>query len=498
MFHSRSRLTFALFCLACTSPDHPEGVGGTGNGASGAAGGSAGSNAGQGQGGAAGSSGGTTSAGTSSGGAAGSAGSAGSGGGSGGTIAPGTDLLGRIRVSDVTVPAGVMEGDDNWRIWGSTSLGVAPIYVSALPGCETLVCFTTDAGGTPNARVAHLDANDALISAFDLGTGLECRGIAAGPTGEFAALLWDDAGDRIYVRGFDLSGAAGIDTELTNDDNKPDDFGIGESRFDFGNGQYGAYYHVHSDSGHEGDTLKWVDAVSGTESTEWPWGCSHSMSNALRWHPSLQDFVSACVTDCYPGTGDGDFEVVSLGGIYLDGGETKIMDVDAGCNGSVAGELGTLTPSADGFKTVFNAHQAATSLGQQSYDPEVMNQDIGFSSISGALSAGSVVWLTSTSDINEADSSIVAFVPSGEPAESYLVGWSEPGDSATTYKLGRVDAAGAFIEGPIDATASAQWGRRDDPFRAHANGDAIWAWFDAPGSTTLHVARVQSGNACSP
>ncbi|HVJ19861.1 MAG TPA: hypothetical protein VM686_30805, partial [Polyangiaceae bacterium] len=424
-------------------------------------------------------------------------GSSGSGG-SGGMIPPGTALLERMRMSDVTVPEGVKEGVDNWRIWGTDSLHVAPVYVSPLGSCETLVCFTTDSGGAVTARVARLDANDVLVGAvLDIGPGLECRGVAGGPDGQFAALLWDDAADKIFVRSFDLSGAPGFDTELVNADNTPDDFGIGESRFEYGAGRYGAYYHVHSTSGHEGDSLKWVDATSGMEDTEWAWGCSHSMSNALRYHPTLDQFTSSCVTDCYPGTGDGDFEVVSIGGLYMDGGDSKVIDMDAGCNGSMAGELGTLALAPNGFKVVFNGHQAPATLGQNSYDESTMNQDIGFSSIAGDLTPSQVVWLTSTPELDEADSSIVPFAPMGEAAETYLVGWSEPGDTMV-YKLGRIDAAGAFVEGPIDATAAAQWGRRDDPFRSHKNGDAIWAWFDDPGSSTLHVARVLSGNACTP
>ena len=45
-------------------------------------------------------------------------------------------------------------------------------------------------------------------------------------------------------------------------------------------------------------------------------------------------------------------------------------------------------------------------------------------------------------------------------------------------------------------TTQVQWGRRDDPFRAHVNGDVVWAWFDDPGSTTMHVARVRAGDGC--
>jgi hypothetical protein len=251
---------------------------------------------------------------------------------------------------------------------------------------------------------------------------------------------------------------------------------------------------VHSDSGHEGDTLKWAEASSGAESTEWGWGCSHSMSALLRHNPAVGEFLPACVTDCYPGTSGDNFETDSKGGIYLDHDEAKIMDVAAGCNGSVAGELGGAALAPAGWKLVFNAHQNPTTLGQSSYDPDSMNQDIGFVSVGGTFTPEQVVFLTNTPDLDEADSSISRWEPAGDGAEQYVVGWSEPG-SSTSYKLGRVDAAGAFLEGPIDVTSSARWGERDDPFRTHFNGDVIWAWFDAEGSTTLHFARLRAGKS---
>ena len=151
----------------------------------------------------------------------------------------------------------------------------------------------------------------------------------------------------------------------------------------FGNGKYGAYYHVHSKSGHEGDTLKYLD-LTGTTTTRWSWGCSHSMSNLLRFHPTDNAFMPACVTDCYPGTGAGDFKAVSIGGVYTDN-KHKVIDVNAGCNGSVAGELGGQAPAPSGWKMVFNAHQNAATLGQSSYDKKTMNQDIALVSIGAAL-----------------------------------------------------------------------------------------------------------------
>jgi hypothetical protein len=203
--------------------------------------------------------------------------------------------------------------------------------------------------------------------------------------------------------------------------------------------------------------------------------------------------MNACVTDCYPGTEGSSFETTSIGGIYLNRRE-KIIDVAAGCNGSVAGELGGAAPSSSGWKIVFNAHQAPTVLGQDSYDTATMNQDIGFVSVTGPTTPGDVVWLTTTSGVNESDSSIAPYQPSGAP-EQYLVGWVE-GDGAT-YRLALVDGAGTFVEGPIDVSSTVKWGRRDDPFRQHYDGDVVWAWFEESGSTTLHLGRVDSGLAAT-
>jgi hypothetical protein len=436
------------------------------------------------------------------GGAPGSGGSSGATGGSGGIIGgggggtPGGPLADRIVTSDVTTPAGVKPGVRNYRIWASVMLRVAPVYTAPLANCGTLICYTTGTAAAPNARVVRLDAADKLAGSVDLGAGFECRGIAAEPDGHFAALVWNNTNDTIFVKRYDLGGMPGWSTQLTNADNHPTDFGLGESRLEFGGGRYGAYYHVHSDSGHEGDTLKWVAAADGAQTTQWAWGCSHSMSNLLSYHPAgsgVNAFLPVCVTDCYPGTSGENFATSSMGGVYLDN-RRKVMDVDAGCNGNVAGELGGAALAPSGWKLVWNAHRNPATLGQSSYDRTTMNQDIGWSSIAQDHTPGAVVWLTNTASINEADSGVVRWQPDGDATEQYVVGWSEP-TTTPVFKLGRFDPAGSVLEAPTDVSAKAKWGQRDDPFRQHFNKDIVWAWFEAAGSTTLKFARLRSGAA---
>ena len=402
----------------------------------------------------------------------------------------GGDLLSKLDVSDVTVPAGVMAGARNWRVWGSESLVVAPVFLTPLADDNTLVCFTSGERDAPHAWVLRLSADDKLEDTFDLGAGFECRGLAAQEDGSFGALLWqpdaDETKAKIFMNRYDAKGKADWSTELTNADNKPTDFGIGDSRVDYGDGRYGAYYHVHSDTGHEGDTLKWIGASDGKEETQWAWGCSHSMSASLRYHSDLKVFLSACVTDCYPGTEGSDFATTSIGGLYLEG-RTKVLDMDAGCNGDMAGELGSATPASDGWKIVYNGHQAEATLGQSSYDPDKMNQDIGFSSVSSDKKPGPVVWLTDTAKVNEADPTIARYAADGQ----YVVGWTDP--DAMAYYLLLVDGNGKASGDPVDISSKAQWGRRDDPMREAKNGDVLWAWFEDAGATVLHVARLHAG-----
>lgn len=418
---------------------------------------------------------------------------------------PTTTLDQRLGTVDVTTPAGVMSGDGNYRIWGSESLGVAPVYTVPFADCGTLVGYTTGSAAMPRARVARLDANDQLVTTYDLGAFV-MRGLAVENDGHYGALLWDYKGadsamNQMVVRRYDKDSNQLFSTPLDNSNVGPTDFGIGESRLEFGAGKYSAYYHVHGTNmnyfayGHEGDQLIHVDMATGAQTNGWTWGCSHSMSELLRFSPAAGTTLPVCVTDCYPGTSGSNFATDSIGGIYLNNNEKKVRDFDAGCNGSVAAELGSAAPAVAGWKIVFNGHQNAATMGQSSYNKATMNQDIGFVSIANNKTVGSIVWLTNTTGSSEANSSIAQWQPSGDATEQYVVGWTSASNGGM-YSLGRINASGGFIEGPITIT-TAKWGRRDDPFRVHLNGDVVWAWFDSAGSTTLKFARIKSGGSAT-
>jgi hypothetical protein len=412
---------------------------------------------------------------------------------------PGTALTDRLTVTTVTAPAGVMAGQSNYRIWGQSSLGVGPVFTVPFADCGTLVGYTTGTKASPRARVARLDAGDQLVTTYDLGAFV-LRGLAAEPDGHWAALLWEQDQNpntnTLYVNRYNSNGGTALfSTSLDNATAAPDDFDIGESRLEYGGGKYGAYFHVHgisgTFSGHEGDAIHWVNATTGVDTLGWDWGCSHSMSELLRFSPSANLVLPVCATDCYPGTSGSNFATSSIGGIYLNHSEKKVRDFDGACNGSVATEVGSLSPASDGWKLVFNGHQNAAVLGQSSYSTSTMNQDIGFVAIANNKTPGTIVWLTTTNG-NEANSSIARWQPMGGTGEQYVVGWS----AGTTFNLARVSAAGAFLEGPT-AITTAKWGNRDDPFRTHLNSDIVWAYFDSAGSTTLKFARLRSGGTAA-
>jgi hypothetical protein len=420
-----------------------------------------------------------------------------------------TPLDQRLTSVNITAADPVLGGDTNWRIWGAASLLVAPVFTVPFADCGTLVGYTTKNGtDPPHARVARLDAQDKLVTTYDLGAFV-LRGLAAEPDGHFGALLWEKKAtastNQMHVRRYTSAAVQVFSTAIANNQVAPDDMDIGESRLEYGGGTYSAYFHVHGVDpayfayGHEGDQYQTINATTGVATNVWTWGCSHSMSEALRYSPSATSTLAVCTTDCYPGTSPGDppdFTTTSVGGIYLNN-SAKVSSFDGNCGGKVGAEVGSLAPAAAGWKLVFNGHQAAAVLGTTSYtSTSGINQDIGFVSIANNLSRGSIVWLTSTAaPTNEANSSIARWLPMGDATEQYVVGWTSA-STGGTYSLSRVTAAGAFLEGPT-AVTTAKWGRRDDPFRTHINGDIVWAWFDTAGSSTLRFARLDSGGTAT-
>lgn len=414
------------------------------------------------------------------------------------------EMLKGLRVYNVTLPTTLKPGNSNWRVWGPRMLTTRLFNVPLASG--NLLVGWTDASG--NGHVSHLTRNGTAGYALARDVtiaGRQLRGLAAADDTSFAVLGWVQAGTRgdaskMYVQkwtaaeGTDAAPSRVWETELVAGTNYPSDFGIGDSRMNYGAGEYRAYYHVHSQSGHEGDAYFRVDAASGAATAVWTWGCSHSMSNLLSHHPVLNATVSLCVTDCYPGTKGGNFATDSIGGLYTDG-RSLLQVMNAGCNGAVAGEIGMIAPvHNDSWAVIFNSHQRRSQTGQRTYSTKTHNQDVAVAFIDSARTlAGPVKWLTHTR-ADEADPGLArygAFCSRatcgafGQRDHVLLAGWKRGSDRFLAF----LRSSGDVGAGPFNVTRLAldgvdtavSWGARDDTWRTL--GDGSVAWLDAPNDS---------------
>ncbi|HZO14931.1 MAG TPA: hypothetical protein VFB62_16765 [Polyangiaceae bacterium] len=105
-------------------------------------------------------------------------------------------------------------------------------------------------------------------------------------------------------------------------------------------GEYAAYFALHrrwpDNIGHQGDTLRLLDASGQPRGGGWDWGCSHSIDQRIA--ASAGQLAPICIADCYPGKG-----------IYFNHDQAQIIDdPSANCAGGVSTTLGGLISSSDG------------------------------------------------------------------------------------------------------------------------------------------------------
>lgn len=120
-------------------------------------------------------------------------------------------------------------------------------------------------------------------------------------------------------------------------------------------GKYVAYHALHrrwpDNIGHQGDTLRVLNADGTAAGGGWGWGCSHSMDERLADGPS--GLVPICISDCYPGKG-----------IYFRHNAAQITDdPQANCAGGYSTELGGLAVTNAGFFLVYQDSKGAAHLG---------------------------------------------------------------------------------------------------------------------------------------
>jgi len=381
------------------------------------------------------------------------------------------------------------------------------LYNSPVPGGDLLVGWT-DSNYTGHVSYLTKDSKKGYVLKKTVTIpGRRVRGMVALNDTSFGVLGWVPARyyneSKMFISKWSPMKNDGMPTMIYETElvcgNYPNEFGIGDSRMELdANGDFYAYFHVHSDSGHEGDAYFRVNAETGVSKVIWGWGCSHSMSNLLSYHPILNTTLSVCVTDCYPGT-KGDFANNSIGGLYTED-RNLLHVISGGCNGCIAGEVGMVAPIYEGgWALIFSSHSVDLGKGQAACRSDY-TQDIGLAIVDTQKKLQeNVVWLTLTPE-NEKDPAIArygAFCGNGtceevgQKEQLFLVGWK----IGTSGRIAVMDKTGWLKAGPFDVShvqidgkvVSVSWGGRDDTWRTLDDGSV--AWVEAP-DTPKNLLRL--------
>jgi len=415
--------------------------------------------------------------------------------------------LQHLKVYNVYLDTNLSGGNYNCRV-SSSGLLSTRLFNSPLPNGDIIVGWT-DANLNGHASYLKKDAT----KGYELKRTItipykRVRGLAALNDSSVGILLWNYTtpfnNTKMWIQKWSAMNGASEPTMVFSTELRcgsyPSDFSIGDSRMIVdANGDFYAYYHVHSTDGHEGDAYFRCNSQTGEPKTIWGWGCSHSMSNLLSYHPNLNNTLSLCITDCYPGT-SGDFENNSIGGLFTED-RNRLHRISAGCNGCVGGEIGMVAPVYNGgWVVIFNSHSQFLDVGQANCRLAKYSQDVALAFITKQKTLqGDVIWLTD-SDENDYDPGLArygAFCAGekckefGQDDELFMVGWK----SSRGRFIGWMNNTGQIISGPFDVTkvelngvkTSVSWGSRDDTWRTLQDGSV--SWLEAPG-TPRNLLRV--------
>lgn len=304
--------------------------------------------------------------------------------------------------------------------------------------------------GADGIHITPLDAVDARAGADVVVEGTQIYGVAATETD--AAVLVSRAPDYMTFIRVDRAGTELARADLVGGGDHATqgvewfgEFAQTGRLVRQGDGTYAAYHALHrrwpDNIGHQGDTLRFLDASGAAVGGGWDWGCSHSMDQRLAYGPG--GLVPICIADCYPGKG-----------IYFNHQSAMLTDDPAAnCAGGFTTLLGGLVSITGGFALVYQDDTAVAHLGL--FD-----------------TAG-----TSTSDrvLDVAGSSRLAAYDGG-----LLLG-AQGGAGAS---ITRLDAAGVPAGDPADVAA----GLPDQDFEGRADGEVAWA---TASSGSLSVVRVR-------
>jgi hypothetical protein len=368
---------------------------------------------------------------------------------------PGTSLKARITKTTLSLPHPLEGPVASWCTWGWCTISPR-LYQEPLDDGRTLVGWTDSSG---DGHVTVLNPNGSLAQTFDF-AGRSVHGLVAHADNKFALLLWNASAKTMWLSKRNADGGLAWETNITGPLTVFDP-SIGDGRLAFGSNTYAAYFAVYGVSGwvqgHNGDQLTYVDS-SGVKTGGWEWGCSHSMSELVSFHPTLGLFMPVCSSDCYASKA------------ILINDSKVVYPCDGTCSGWVSAQLGQAALAGDTWKLVFNGMNR----------PGFVGKGIGLATINSAFQS-SYIWLTNTTGDYERDP-VIARIGGSLDADRFLVGWKTTNNN--TFWLGVINASGTFIVGPEEVSSTGNaWGNRDDSFRTRADGRVSWVQGSASSVT---------------
>jgi hypothetical protein len=369
----------------------------------------------------------------------------------------------RITTTTLTLPATLEPSVSSFHLWTQHTLGPR-LYHEPMPDGRTMV------GWTDAAMNGHVSIVSTTVQTTFNFPGEPVRGLVAHADGSFAVLLLNRAGAgyeddfmRLSKRNANGSQAWTVTVSTTEYTPNPALFQIGDSRLAYAAGVYGAYFSVHSSSGHEGDRYQRVNDSGAILSGGWAWGLSHSMSGVIAVHPENASLHTAGSSDCYPSKA------------LLFDNNTVLFAADADCAGKVSVQLGQMTPARGALWLV-----AMNAIDRPGYP----GRGVGIARVRPGATP-TLTWLTNTLGADELDP-VIARIGTSVGSNRFLVGWRLLSDGSARVAV--VDSNAIVRSGPEIVSPAVNWGARDDSYRARPDGSISWV-DGASGSTTLRLHR---------
>jgi hypothetical protein len=322
--------------------------------------------------------------------------------------------------------------------------------ITAQAGSGSVVAWGSSDG---NIHITPLDAVDERSGADILVDGSQVFGVAAG--NDDVALLVSRPPDFMTFVRVDLAGNVLATTNLVGggDHNTVGIEWFGEFAqtgrlVAKGDGTYAAYHALHrrwpDNVGHQGDTLRLLDASGSPLGGGWDWGCSHSLDQRLAAGPN--GIVPICISDCYP----------SKGIHFNHNGGQITPDPGANCAGGYSTRLGGLVAVSSGFFLVYKDGEGGAHLG--------------------AFDAGG----KPTSDR--------ALTVTGESRLArYADGMLMGSDGGSGTSLQRLDSTGKDVGGPAMIAQPLP----DHDFEGRSDGEVAWAHVTGDTLTVIRVRVCQ-------